>query len=175
MASDSESYDWDESGQYHHVSEKYYPGRSTGLKALESNLIPYRVSQIYQETRVAIENDLFIVGGIGVRALLDAICKEVNAQGKDLYEKIDDLNVKSLVTKEGVAALHKIRQLGNKSAHEAEAHTREQLSVALRVVEYIMEGTYIIPYEVEEAFKERAAHAFTPLILPVAPSPKPGQ
>ncbi len=138
-------------------------------------MIPYRVNQIYQETRIAIENDLFIVGGIGVRALLDAICKEVEAEGKDLYEKIDDLNVKSLVTKEGVAALHKIRQLGNKSAHEAEAHSREQLSVALKVVEYIMEGTYIIPHKVKDAFVEKAPHGFIPPLPPIVAAPNPGQ
>jgi len=156
LSSNSEDvdYDYEEGQRIFNEVEKFYPGRSTGLKTIESHLLPYRIYQIYQETRAAIEGDLFIVGGIGVRALLDAICKEVDAAGKDLYQKIDDLHAKSLVTKEGTAALHKIRLLGNKSAHEAEAHSREQLSLALEVVEYMLVGTYIIPRKVGVTFQE---------------------
>ena len=168
-SSNSEDYDYDDDGaMVHSETEKYYPGRSTGLKGIEGHFVPYRVNQIYKETRSAIENDLSIIGGIGVRALLDAICKEVEASGKDLFQQIDDLHAKSLVTKEGASALHKLRLLGNKSAHEAEAHSREQLSLALEVVEYILVGTYVMPQKVERTFVEPKPSPF--LLPPVLPS-----
>lgn len=103
---------------------------------------------------MAVENELLIIAGIAIRAPLEAICKEVKAVGSNLSKKIDDLNVKSLVTKEGVETLHKVRILGNRSAHESEAHSQDQLLLALEIVEHILVGTYIIPFKVQATFKE---------------------
>lgn len=165
VSTNSEDYEYDERGQSAYETIKFYPGRSTGLKGIDRRFVPFRIAQLYEETKSAIENDLSIVGGIGVRAILDAICKDVKAVGKDLYKKIDDLHEKSLVTAEGVAALHKIRLLGNKSAHEAASHSRDQLSLALEIVEYILVGTYVMPEKVKLTFVETAKN---PFILPIA-------
>ena len=167
ISTNSEDYEYDAEGRTAQETIKFYPGRSIGLKGIDRRFVPYRIAQLYEETKTAIENDLSIVGGIGVRAILDAICKDVNAAGRDLYKKIDDLHEKSLVTKEGVVALHKIRLLGNKSAHEAESHSREQLSLALEVVEYILVGTYVLPEKVKLVFVEKPLNPFA--TLPVTP------
>ncbi|SFS27668.1 DUF4145 domain-containing protein [Pseudomonas sp. NFACC42-2] len=169
ISTNSEDYEYDEEHRYAAETIKFYPGRSTGLKGLDRRYVPYRIAMLYEETKSAIENDLSIIGGIGVRAILDAICKDVKASGKDLYKKIDDLHNKSLVTKEGVAALHKIRLLGNKSAHEAESHSREQLSLALEIVNYILVGTYVMPEKVKLTFMERPVNPFANLPPPPAP------
>ncbi|MDI3391412.1 DUF4145 domain-containing protein [Pseudomonas sp. V98_8] len=167
IASNSEDYEYDVDGRYPYETVKFYPGRSTGLKGIDRNLIPYRIAQLYQEAKTAVENDLSIIGGIGIRAILDAVCKEVKAAGDNLYQQIDDLHKKSLVTKEGAAALHKIRLLGNKAAHEAEAHSRDQLLLALEIVEYILTGTYVMPERVKLTFIERPKNPFSlPPALP---------
>lgn len=169
ISTNSEDYDYDEEGRNEYETVKFYPGRSTGLKGVDRRFVPYRIAQLYEETKSAIENDLSIIGGIGVRAILDAVCKDVHAEGRDLYKKIDDLHAKSLVTKEGVAALHKIRLLGNKSAHDAASHSREQLSLALEIVEYILVGTYVMPEKVRRTFVEAPRNPF--LALPPLPAP----
>lgn len=168
ISSNSEDLEYDGEHQYAAETVKFYPGRSTGLKGLDRRYVPYRIAMLYEETKSAIENDLSIIGGIGVRAILDAICKDVKAVGKDLYKKIDDLHEKSLVTKEGVAALHKIRLLGNKSAHEAESHSREQLLLALEIVNYILVGTYVMPEKVKLTFMDHPLNPFVnlPSVLP---------
>ena len=167
ISTNSEDYEYDGEGRYHYETVKFYPGRSTGLKGIDRNFVPYRIARLYEEAKTAVENDLSIIGGIGVRAILDAVCKEVKAVGENLNQQIDDLHKKSLVTKEGAAALHKIRLLGNKAAHEAEAHSREQLLLALEIVEYILTGTYVMPEKVKLTFIEPPKNPFIrPLALP---------
>lgn len=153
-SSNSEEYDVDDDGQSltHLETVKYYPGRAIGPRLLEHWYLPRIVAQIYQEARAAVEGELLIIGGIAIRALLEAVCKDVDAVGDNLFKKLDDLHAKSLATKEGVAALHKLRVLGNRAAHESAAHSQSQLLLALEVMEHILMGTYVIPTKVASTF-----------------------
>jgi hypothetical protein len=56
------------------------------------------------------------------------------------------LVTKGVLTANGAATLHKVRTLGNKSAHEVEPHTSEQLGVAMDVCEHLLQDVYIIPH-----------------------------
>lgn len=169
-STNSEDYEHDDEGlMYNPPTIKFYPGRTAGSRIEEHWFLPNRISQIYSEARAAVEGELLIIAGIAIRALLEAICKEVKATGKDLYKKIDDLHVKSLVTKEGVETLHKVRVLGNRAAHESEAHSQGQLILALEVVEHILVGTYIIPAKVKTVFKSLEINTSYMLTPPPVP------
>ncbi|MEX5664635.1 DUF4145 domain-containing protein [Pseudomonas neuropathica] len=154
-STNSEDYDYDDetNSQYHNRTITYYPGRVPGSKVIDHWLLPWGIGQIYKEARTAVENELFIIGGIAIRALLESICSDVKAKGRNLELKIDDLHERSLVTKEGVETLHKIRLLGNRAAHRAKAHSKDQLLLALEVIEHILIGTYIIPERAKAIFK----------------------
>jgi hypothetical protein len=154
-STNSEDYDYDDDlgGQYYVATVTYYPGRVLGSKVIDHWLLPMGIAQVYKEARTAVETELFIIGGIAIRALLESICADVKAKGRTLELKIDDLHARSLVTKEGVETLHKIRLLGNLAAHEAQAHSKDQLLLALEVIEHILIGTYIIPERAKEIFK----------------------
>lgn len=131
----------------------YYPGRVIGSKTISHWDLPWEIGRVYKEARAAVESGLLIIGGIAIRALLESICSDVQAQGRNLSKKIDDLHAKSLITKESVEMLHKIRILGNRAAHRATAHTVEQLFLALEIIEHILIGTYIIPERSKKSFK----------------------
>lgn len=148
----SEEYEYDHEGIYHPETIKYYPGRVEGVKSIESHLLPYTIQQIYKETVLSLENDQYILAGIGIRAIVETICKDLNAEGRDLYGKINTLKDKSIVTQEGADTLHKLRVLGNSAAHEVKAHNSQQLELALQIIEHMLEGTYIIPGRVESVF-----------------------
>ena len=154
-STNSEDYDHDdETGQlYYNKTITYYPGRALGSKVIDHWLLPWGIGQIYKEARTAVENELFIIGGIAIRTLLESVCSDVKAKGRKLELQIDDLHARSLVTKEGVETLHKIRILGNRAAHKAQAHSKDQLLLALEVIEHILIGTYIIPERAKELFK----------------------
>ncbi|PKM28449.1 MAG: hypothetical protein CVV08_19805 [Gammaproteobacteria bacterium HGW-Gammaproteobacteria-12] len=151
--SEDYDYDYENNSTYSIETIKFYPGRSAGLKAIDSYLLPPNVQEIYKETILAIENEQNILAGIGIRALIETICKDLDAEGKDLYNKINSLREKAIVTKEGVETLHKLRVLGNDAAHEVKKHNHQQLSLAIQIIEHMLDGTYIIPHKVAHVLK----------------------
>lgn len=152
----SEEWDHDpETGEaYLNESVKFYPGRTQGIRRLDSFLLPHPVQVIYEETILAIENEQNVLAGIGVRALVETVCKHNEVTGNDLYQKINSLRDKAIVTPKGAETLHRIRVLGNEAAHEVKSHNKQQLTLALEIIEHMLDGTYIIPKKVERVFKK---------------------
>lgn len=157
VSGDSEDYEHDDEGLIYNETIIYYPNRSLGLKEIETHLLPFNVQNIYRETKLAIENEQNILAGIGIRGLIETVCSDLDALGKNLLEKIEWLHAHSIVTKEGSETLHKLRVIGNEAAHKVKAHTKPQLLLALQIIEHMLEGTYIIPPKVTTVFKP-AAH-----------------
>lgn len=125
-----------------------YPQRAGGRCELPgSYLLPRQVSGIYRETLAALSNELPILAGIGVRALVEAVCKERNAKGKNLSvsEKIDNLVAQGVLTQDGAEILHSLRLMGNEAAHEVKPHSEDDLNVAFDVIEHLLSGVYILP------------------------------
>lgn len=145
-------HDYEENETIYPETIKYYPARTTGLKAINTYLLPTKLQSIYEETRLAIENEQNVLAGIGVRALIETVCKDQSATGKNLFEQINSLKEKSILTNDGADALHKLRSLGNDAAHEVKAHTKDQLLLALQIVDHMLDGTYIIPQNISQVF-----------------------
>jgi len=93
-----------------------------------------------------------VLAGVGLRALVETVCKEKKALGKELYAKINDLAAKQMLTLSGADILHKVRTLGNDAAHDAKPRTPRQLSRAMSVVEHMLKDVYILPKLVEHGF-----------------------
>ncbi len=131
-------------------TQNIYPSRIAGRAKLEeSYLLPQRVCQIYQETHASLCNKLPILAGIGIRAILEAVCKEKSAVGDNLKNKIDSLSSMGFITEDGAKILHSLRFIGNKAAHEVKAHTETEINTAFDVIEYLLKGVYIIPKQAE--------------------------
>ena len=155
VSSNSEEYYYDEDGEQHHIEgEKLYPPRLEGRRGLgdESVYLPNEVKQIYDETATALSVHAPILAGIGLRALLEQVCKEKSAEGGDLFKKIDSLVEKRVLTPASAAILHKIRTLGNAAAHEVKPHTDRQLSLAMDIVEHLLKDVYILPKQADAEF-----------------------
>ena len=138
------------------VNEELFPSRIEGRKGLGDGFLyfPSNVERIYNETLKALNSKSPVLTGIGLRALVETICKEKNASGSDLLKKIDDLVSKNILTPTGAETLHKIRTLGNKAAHEVKPHSDKQLGLAMDVVEHLLKDVYILPKQVEAEFKD---------------------
>lgn len=155
VSSNSEDYYQISETEWEHGElELLYPSRIEGRKTLESeeHYLPFKIRGIYKETLGALNNNSPVLAGIGLRALIETICKEKNAEGNNLYTKIDDLVVKQILTPAGSSILHKIRTLGNDAAHEVKPHSEKQLGLAMDVVEHVLNDVYIIPKKVEAEF-----------------------
>lgn len=154
-ATNSEDYVQIDVDEYEHaINEKLFPSRLEGLKGLGDDVIylPIDLRRIYDETTHALHSESLVLAGIGLRALVETVCKEKNAKGKDLLQKINDLEANKILTPSGASILHKVRTLGNKAAHEVKPHTPRQLSLAMSVVEHMLKDVYILPKLVENEF-----------------------
>lgn len=161
-SSDSESGDFGDEGWEPSVKERLYPGRLAGMKTLGDEVeyyVPTEVYRIYSETIGALANGSPVLAGIGLRALLEAVCKERHAGGKDLHKKIEDLQRQGILTQVSATILHKIRALGNAAAHEVKPHPEHQLALALGIVEHLLNDVYILPKKAEHGFPEDKSNA----------------
>ena len=155
VSTNSEECYYDENDDQHHFeTEKLYPPRLEGRTGLgnESVYLPHGVKQIYDETITALSVNSPILAGIGLRALLEQVCKEKTSESGDLYKKIDNLVDKRFLTPASATILHKIRTLGNAAAHEVKPHTDRQLSLAMDIVEHLLKDVYILPKQADAEF-----------------------
>ncbi len=131
-----------------------YPSPSTGRLALpDSNLLPEKVHRIYGETLSALNETQPVLCGIGVRAIVETICKDKSAVGNDLFNKINHLVAIGVLTPDGAAILHKVRTLGNHAAHEVKPHSLQELGLAFDVIDHLLLGVYILPVHATQTFK----------------------
>ena len=177
--SEAGHYQIGENEWYVDESIKLYPPRTADTRGLSSDdtyYLPDMLLVIYEETRIALINAMPVLAGIGLRAIVETLCKDQKVTGNNLQQQIDALVTGGLMTKQQAAILHKIRTLGNKAAHEVAPHPAEQLGLAMNVVEHLLEGTYIVPAKVAKVFPDpKPAPAGAPLApmvaIPAAPVP----
>ncbi len=150
----SEDLEWDQDGhQTPAETEKLYPERENRSLANELYLgkdvygIPKIIQTIYRETLSAVQHELPTLAGIGIRAVIEATCQDQKAKKRNLADRIDELASMSLLTPAGATILHGIRLLGNDAAHEMKAPQKKQITAALKVIDHLLLGVYVIPKE----------------------------
>jgi hypothetical protein len=131
----------------HTVFQKLYPSRLEGRKDLSEydHFLPTDTQRVYMETVQALVNNSPVLAGIGLRALVETVCKERNATGNDLLAKIDNLADQRVLSPAQATILHKIRTLGNAAAHEVKPHNERQLGLAMDIVEHLLKDVYVLP------------------------------
>jgi Domain of unknown function (DUF4145) len=131
-----------------------YPNPEKGRNLVtDYHILPSNLQRIYSETIKSINSDQPVLTGIGIRAIVETVCKEKSANGNDLFGKINDLVDLGVLTKDGADILHKLRTLGNAAAHEVKPHDNVQLGLALDVIDHLLQGVYILPYHANTKFK----------------------
>lgn len=156
--SNSEEFEQDEYGKtFYPEAEALYPARLEGIKHIDEDLVylPTQIRRIYEETIKALANQQPILAGIGLRALIESLCKDNAAQGQNLALKIDDLVKLQILTPNDASILHNIRTLGNDAAHEAKPHNEIQLQLAISVAENLLRSVYILPAKAKLAFAKK--------------------
>lgn len=157
--SDSESYN--EEGPLY--SEILYPKRTIYTWNSKDFLnIPDNLRRIYRETIDCFNDENLTLCGAGVRGLVEGLCKEngvidgeieiTKADGTkttkrvdNLQGKINGLHEKGKLTKENAEILHEHRFLGNTAIHDLSSPTKEELSLALAIIEHVFDNLYEIP------------------------------
>lgn len=112
------------------------------------------VGSIYVETHRALEGFQPMLAAAGLRACVEAVCKHEKVKGRNLVEKINELESKGLLTTGQAQLLHSARYLGNSSLHEIEEPDESDLQYAMKIVESLIETTYIFPAKAQQISKK---------------------
>jgi hypothetical protein len=158
ISSNSEDvdYDWDqdgnEVGRYNTV-ERFYPEIENLRDEINGfDLLPSHLAAVYTEAAKALNSNQPVLAGIGIRAILETICKDKCAPGSNLYEKIDGLKSQGVLSPNGAEVLHKLRVLGNTSAHEVKPQSSDQLLLAFDVLDNLLSNVYVLEPSVKKIF-----------------------
>jgi transcription elongation factor Elf1 len=137
----------------YNVTETLFPEAKVERRLIRDfYLLPERLQNIYNETALAINSNQPIHTGVGIRAILETICKDKQAEGNNLDSKINSLLEMGVLSKNGAGLLHKLRILGNASAHEVKPHSNLQLELALEVLDNLLLNVYILEHHSKTAF-----------------------
>ena len=145
------------SGDFEEVEDiDIYPNPETVRNPVEDDyILPSKLGRIYHETLAAINSGQPVLAGIGIRAIVETVCKDKNTKGTttdDLSKRINDLVNQGLLTNDGATILHKLRTLGNEAAHEVKPHDNSQLNLAMNVIDHLLQGVYILPCHAKSKF-----------------------
>jgi len=133
---------------------KFYPKRKyADLLVKRFQKLNIKLESIYREIIESFNSNLNILCAVGLRALLEGICADKNITKGNLETKIDKLvdhlpfNI--------VQSLHSFRFIGNEAAHELQAPQRSELSLAIEVIEDLLNFLYEIDYKAQKLSKKR--------------------
>ncbi len=128
------------------VETTLYPNRLQGRKEMSDLfLVPHGIGIIYSETLNALINSQNILAGIGIRAIVEGVCKDKASTGRNLKDKIDDLANKGFITNDSATILHSLRFMGNSSAHEIKSHGSKELNTAFDIINNLLQNVYVMP------------------------------
>ena len=138
------------------TERRLFPNRIVGRAMMQgAQQLPESVYDIYEEAHSALCSELLIMAGFGVRATLEAVCKDQEISGRNLKIKIENLSEAGLITPSGAEILQQLRSMGNAAAHEMKLHHLAEISAAFDVIEYLLQGVYILPMQAEFLSKSR--------------------
>jgi len=115
------------------------------------------VGRVYGETIAAFGAGAPILTGAGLRAIVEAICIQQKAKGKDLQERIDALVETRLLAKPQADLLHEERYIGNSALHEIDPPSDKHLSLGLEIIEGLLNAIYVLPTKAGELRAARMA------------------
>ena len=136
-----------------------YPERKWNNKQpIEMVYLPHAVSTIYWEVIKTYNNNCVVLCAVGIRALIEAVCKalkvegsyELNKKGEnilktDLEAKINGLVEKQYLAPHAAKILHTQRFMGNEAAHEIQQFQKKDLVTAIEIIEHCLEHFFILP------------------------------
>ena len=134
--------------------------------------VPTKVRNLYGEVVSAYNTNMPVLCAAGLRAIIEGICNEeeidsgpvekikdgksVFERRKDLQGKISGLFEKGFLTSKHCDLLHELRFLGNNAIHTLAPPSKEELGLALEIVEHTLDNIYELGVRVEFLRSSRA-------------------
>lgn len=144
MNSEDIEFDDDNKGKYVETIYQYPIPRIGFDNLIDDYNIPESIRLVYKQTCNSIANNDYLIAGIGLRTIIEAICLYEQILGKTLKTKITNLFKSGVISKRDCDILHAIRFIGNEATHMIQSPTKEQVSIVIRIVENLFENKYCL-------------------------------
>lgn len=123
---------------------EYFPERNIEtLKVKDYINIPHKLEKTYQEIIGGYNKSFNLLCAIGLRALLEGIYCDKGISGRTLNDKIENA---SFIPENIRKNLHGFRFLGNEAAHELIEPSKEDIELAIYIIEDILNIVYDLDY-----------------------------
>jgi hypothetical protein len=155
------------------IFEDLYPYRTEDtLSAKQFSNVPIKLKRIYREVIDCYNYEIYTLCAAGLRSIIEGICVKKKVAGgsvevplKDgktkmerktnLQGKIAGLSEKGILTKTHSEILHEHRYLGNEALHDLSCPSKEELALAIEIIEHILETVFEIPEIADKLHKKR--------------------
>ncbi len=138
-----------------------YPKRTKDTIDIKTLLnTPVNIVNIYRETIDAFNNNQTILCSGGIRAIIEGICKDKGIKSGEITDKggkkrnstglegkIEGLVSERFLTKSNAETLHDLRFMGNEALHELESPTKNELKLAIEIIESTINNIYEIAHK----------------------------
>ena len=112
----------------------------------DTTALPQHIASTLEESVKAHSVECFRASALMVRRVLEEVCKDKEAKGKDLKARVAALGGAALIPKELIEAADELRILGNDAAHvEAQAYDqigKVEAEVAIDLAKEILKAVY---------------------------------
>ena len=155
-----------------------WPPRNYGVRDEKRfHKLPEHLLQLYKETVAAFNSGSRLLCTIGLRILLEGVCKDKGLKKGNLETKIDGLKI-FFPTGNIVKYLHGFRWSGNEAAHDLEPMETHEAQRALDVMEDLLGFLYDMDYKASRLkHAKRRVRKQKPKTTkpptPAAPNPSP--
>ncbi|MPZ99376.1 MAG: DUF4145 domain-containing protein [Dehalococcoidia bacterium] len=132
------------------VATRTYPPRLAGVRQMGSEVfawLPYDLWRIHDEVVKAFHSEAPILATVGLRAIIEGVCRDKGATGRNLQSKIKQLVADGVLPQQHADFLDLHRQFGNAAVHDLQAPGDSELLALFEIVEQLLKATYEIPYK----------------------------
>ncbi len=155
------------------ITTTLYPSRTTRKPIENYYYLPDIVRAMYQETLTAMSNSAPILAAIGIRAVVEAVCRDKACVAGNLETNIDLLVVKGHLAADQADFLHLQRFMGNAAAHEIKPPRQTELAAAMNIAENLLTNLYTLPMLAEQMATSQEQLANRKSRLNKSKTPKP--
>ncbi len=131
----------------------FHPWRENdSLPRKDLGFTPAKLYGLYYEITESYTNELPVLCSIGLRALLEGICRDKGISDKDaraLADKIDELAKRQHIPSAIAKNLKSYKFIGDSAAHYLETPDRESLKIGIEVMEDLLNYLYALEYKSE--------------------------
>jgi hypothetical protein len=163
-----------ETGEWALSNFRVYPDApKEERRPVDFQLFPPDVAKMYLETIKCFNAGSATLAGGGLRAIVEAICKDKGIKVRSLEGKIDELVVQGFLAKNQADLLHEERYIGNDALHEMKTPTARDLEDGLTIIEGLLSTIYVLPVHAGRLKKKRASQIPAPSVPKVSAASSP--